>query len=183
MREWMNLVQLASSRGQVDHSTMPEEPPTSEIPVGASAPHNLAITGTLKPADTVLHVRKWLIVASLSVTGVDLLFFILAPALGYPLEYPQNLRLMQIVLPVVLGYLGTMTAFLFQAPTRTSVNPDALPFLTLLAKGPVILFGVATTAAIGAFGYMNRASAAPGTGMSVDTLSMTVTTCLERRSV
>jgi hypothetical protein len=68
-----------------------------------------------------------------------------------------------------------MTAFLFQPPTRTSINR---PFLSLLAKGPVILFGIATSCAIIAFGYTNRVSAAPGTGMSVDALSLTITACL-----
>jgi hypothetical protein len=122
--------------------------------------------------------RRWLLTASLTATGANLLFFILAPALGYPLEFHQSLRMMQILLPVVLGYLGSMAAFLFQTPRHVRLHPRALPLLEPLVRGPLIIFGVASVSAIFAFGYTNRAAAEPGTGMSVDTLSGTITISL-----
>ncbi|WP_437805131.1 hypothetical protein [Sorangium sp. So ce1078] len=133
----------------------------------------------MSPTVKVTAARRWLIVMSLSVTAANLLFFIMAPSLGYPMEYPENVRIMQLLMPVVLGYLGAMTSFLFQAPRRVRIDPQALPFLDLLVKGPVIIFTVATTAAIVAFGYSNRRFAPSGTTrMTLDTLSITITACL-----
>lgn len=155
---------------------------TTPIQPAASAPPTSTMAAASAAGDEttrrITAARKWLILASLAVTGADLLFFILAPSLGYPLMYPDNTRIMQIVLPVALGYLGSMTAFLFQNPQRLRVNPQALPFLEFLVKGPVVIFAVATIAAVVAFGYGNRQSAPIGTGMSVDTLSLTISAAL-----
>lgn len=130
-------------------------------------------------ADKILRSRRWLLLASLAVTSVDLVFFILAPSFGYPLEYPQNLRVMQLVLPVTLGYLGAMTHFVFQRHSpRVTLSAQVLPFVDLLVRGPIAIFALATTAAIVAFGWSNRAAAPPGRGMSVDALSLTITASL-----
>jgi hypothetical protein len=133
---------------------------------------------SISVTEKITQARRWLIIASLLTTAANLLFFILAPSFGYPLDYPQNLRVMQLGLPVVLGYLGSMTTFFFQPPQKVSISPQALPFLNLMVKGPVIIFALASTAAIVAFGYANRISAPPGLGMSVDILSLTITACL-----
>jgi hypothetical protein len=51
-------------------------------------------------------------------------------------------------------------------------------FLGLLVKGPLIIYLIAVVASFAAFGYANRASAAPGTGMSVDNLATALSLAL-----
>jgi len=64
---------------------------------------------------TILFARRWLILASLIVSGLVFLFVILAPVLGYPLTWDQALRIVELIVPVFFGYLGTGTHFLFGA--------------------------------------------------------------------
>ena len=124
--------------------------------------------------------RKWLVTASLIITGALFLFFILAPAFHYPLQFKQARTLLEVLLPVFLGYLGSAAHFLFRvegAPQVVrSVQSPAL--LTLILKGPVVLFTVAVTAALIAFGVMNRAGQNDGGGMSVQDLSGIVSLAL-----
>jgi hypothetical protein len=118
---------------------------------------------------TINSARKWLIASSLTITGGQMIFLLIAPAFSFPLTYPQNLDLLQIVLPVFLGYLGTASHFIFQstAPPVRAQNQ----FLGLLVKGPIIIYVLAVTAAFGSFAYSNRVGAERGAGMSVDNLS------------
>ena len=116
--------------------------------------------------------RAWIVKASLVVTGCLLLFSIAAPAIGFPLTYEQVPRVAEIVTPVVLGYLGTATHFLFSKAKHKRPFAHAHPELVrLLVRGPIVLFGVAAGAAFLAFGLTNRMGAARGTGMTVDQLS------------
>jgi uncharacterized membrane protein YidH (DUF202 family) len=125
---------------------------------------------------SVYHARRWLIGASLIAAGSAFCFFMLAPVLGYPLRHSQAQSVLQIVLPVFLGYLGAATQFVFQ---KTPSPEDAFtisPTMSLLVRGPIALFLGMIAVAIFAFGYSNRLSAPPGEeGMSVDQLSTAVT--------
>lgn len=125
---------------------------------------------------TLHQARKWLIVSSLVITGLNFVFFILSPTLGYPINIDQAISIMKIVLPVFLGYLGNATQFVF-TPAKTPVHAN-LEYLNLIVIGPIVIFGLATIAAIIAFGYSNRLAAPPGSGMSVDTLSGIITAAL-----
>ena len=65
----------------------------------------------------VRTIREWLVLSSLLLTGTGLVFFVffsLAPALGFPLEYRQSLRVLEIIFPVFAGYLGSTTLFVFK---------------------------------------------------------------------
>ena len=110
--------------------------------------------------------------ASLIITAGEFLFFLIAPIMDYPLTFPQSVRLLEIVLPVFLAYLGSAARFVF--PQAPSPDPGrmALPNLAgLLVRGPVLVYGLVTIAALLAFGYSNRISAQIGTGMDIDTLA------------
>jgi hypothetical protein len=127
--------------------------------------------------------RGWLIKASLVATGAAFVFFLVAPAVGYPLTWNQSMRVFEIVLPVFLSYLGTATHFLFHSNNRrdkpVTVNPSSISLLGLLVRGPIIVFGVASIAIIFAFGFSNRASSPErGTGMSPDMLTWSFTAAL-----
>jgi hypothetical protein len=114
------------------------------------------------------RARKWLILASLLITGVQLIFYFVAPAISFPLEYPKNIDLVQIVTPVFLGYLGTATHFIFiTPPPQVQVNRE---YLGYLVKGPLLIYCGAVIAVNAAFAYSNRTGAILGQGMSVDTL-------------
>lgn len=118
---------------------------------------------------SVNSARRWLIVSSLVITGAQMIFLLVAPSFSFPLTYPQNLDLLQIVLPVFLGYLGSASHFIFQS-SATSV-PVQNQFLGLLVKGPIVIYALAVIAAFGAFAYSNRVGAEIGGGMSVENLA------------
>jgi hypothetical protein len=128
----------------------------------------------------VNSARKWLIIGSLIVTTAHFLFFLVAPAIGYPLEYQDAIRLLQISVPVFFGYLGAASRFVFNANRQPEVDRLRIknPLMGLLIRGPFIVFGLASAACLFAFGYSNRINAAPGIGMDVDTLATIVTTIL-----
>ena len=76
-------------------------------------------------------------------------------------------------MPVFLGYLGSAVHFVFRNPKESSeskLHPDR-QLLGLLIRGPVIVFGLATVAALVAFGAANRRNGPPGSGIGLDTLA------------
>ena len=121
--------------------------------------------------------RKWLIIASLGATALTFLFFILAPAFGYPLTYEDAFGVVQIIVPVFTGYLGTAAQFAFANPGNAdpAMNANVKPLVRLMVRGPVFVFLFIIVAVVIAFGVTNGEDAAPGSGMSVGLLS-TVTT-------
>jgi hypothetical protein len=122
--------------------------------------------------------RKWLIYASLVATLLAFLFFLIAPVLGFPLTFEQSLRLLELVVPVFLGYLGTSTRFLVRGTRARSANRSSRAYTELLAilvRGPVIVFSISFAGALIAFGVSNDSSAPPGAGMSLDTLAVIFT--------
>jgi hypothetical protein len=128
----------------------------------------------LAPAEA----RRWLVFATMILTGGLLTFFLVCPAIGYPLEFSQSTRILEIVLPVFLGYLGTASLFFFrsQAASELKVSPAAENLLGPLVKGPIIVFVFATIALLAAFGVSNLAEG--GSGMSVDALAAGITAIL-----
>ena len=134
---------------------------------------------------SVESARKWVIVSSLIITGALFVFFLVAPTLGFPLEYSQAIRLLQIALPVFFGYLGSASRFIFKTGPTAIVNEAEIKnsLFGLLVKGPVIVFIVANAAAFFSFAYSNRAAAEPGTGMDVDTLATIITVALSLLAV
>ena len=105
-----------------------------------------------------------------------MLFLFVCPVFGFPLEFPKNLDLLQIVSPVFLGYLGSATHFIFQNPVKPV--PVQRQFLGLLVKGPIIIYVLVVIGAIAAFGYSNRINAAAGSGMSVNNLATALSIAL-----
>lgn len=119
------------------------------------------------------EARQWLAGVSLAVTALLFVFCMIAPAFGYPLTFDQTPRLIEIVLPVFLGYLGSATLFLTQKPgNKDALRQHAGTNITkILVKGPVVVSGILIVVILFAFGYSNRASAAPGIGMNIDQLA------------
>src|SRR5437867_342189 len=98
--------------------------------------------------------RVSLILWSLVITGVQLMFFLLAPVFGFPLPYPNNLDILQIISPVVLGYLGSATHFMFRtSSTNISVRTE---LLGILVRGPLIIYAAVVIGITSAFWYSNR---------------------------
>src|SRR5262249_2871463 len=117
---------------------------------------------------TIDNARKWLITSSLAITGVQMVFLLVAPVIGFPLPYPKNLDLLQIVSPVFLGYLGSASHFIFQNAVPSV--PVQNQYLGLLVKGPLVIYILAAGGSLGAFGYSNRVGSGIGAGMSIDNL-------------
>lgn len=123
---------------------------------------------------TMEQARLWIVISSLSATGLTLCFLAVGPALGYPISYEDALRLGQIILPLFLGYLGAATHFLFKSEQKKAPHEskEHMPsYFSFLVKGSLITFLFIILSCIIAYGYTNRMSATPGIGMSVDTLA------------
>jgi hypothetical protein len=122
---------------------------------------------------TIQKARVWLVHTSLATTAAIFVFFLIAPTIGYPLTFEQAVRLIEIILPVFLGYLGTATNFIFGGshgePKTGTKNLNEL--LGILVRGPVIIFLLVSSAALIAFGISNGATASQGSGMSLDVLA------------
>jgi hypothetical protein len=129
---------------------------------------------------TILEARKFIILSSLGATGCVFGFLIVAKPLGYPIDWPQAVRIIEILVPVFVGYLGTASHFLF----RTSNEEAEVEFgpkaglLSLLIKGPIAVFCFILIAIFLSFGYSNRKDAPKNSGMEIDTLAWAVTACL-----
>jgi hypothetical protein len=129
---------------------------------------------------TIFEARKVIIWTSLGSTAAVFVFFLVGPPLGFPLGWDQVQRVIEIVLPVFLGYLGTATHFLFKKsdPSGDLDLGDKAPLLGILIRGPLIVFGLAVAAILFAFGFSNRTNAKPDSGMSVDQLAWALTAAL-----
>lgn len=115
------------------------------------------------------RARSVLILSSLIITGLQIVFLIAAPVFGFPLPYPGNLHVLQIISPVFLGYLGSASHFIFQDPAP--VVPVQKRFLGTLVVGPIVIYACSIITAFAVFAWSNRADAPPGTGISEDDLS------------
>jgi len=119
------------------------------------------------------EARRWLVRFSLLVTGGLLLFLLLAPAVGYPLEYSQAIRLIEIVSPTFVGYLGAAARFLVSKKPAPGFRPgEATRQVSgLVVRGSGWLFALLAAGVLLAFWLTNRSGAAPGAGMDIDLLA------------
>lgn len=122
---------------------------------------------------TVNQARAWIILGSFCLTLGLILFAIIAPATRYPLEYGDAFRIIEIVLPVVTGYLGTAAHHLFAGDPADKPLPAAWPWFKYLVKGPILMLGVILLALIITFGLSHRPSSM--SGMSPDIFAHFVT--------
>ena len=123
--------------------------------------------------------RRLLVWSSIIITGTLLVFFIIGPALGFPLTFEEAVRLLELDLPIFVGYLGSATQFVFQQ--QNNEKPPIVvngPLVRILIIGPLILFALANIAGLVAFGISNRPSAPAGTGMNVDLLAVITSAAL-----
>src|SRR5688572_26684576 len=100
-------------------------------------------------AGSVAQSARVAVVAySLGITGVLIVFLILAQPLGMRFDYAQeqNLRLIDVVLPTFLGYLGAASHFIFNANRGREVDPEHAGMLRLLVHGPFLIFIAAVAA-------------------------------------
>jgi hypothetical protein len=107
-------------------------------------------------AGSVAQSARVAVVAySLGITGVLIVFLILAQPLGMRFDYAQeqNLRLIDVVLPTFLGYLGAASHFIFNANRGREVDPEHAGMLRLLVHGPFLIF-IAAVAALFFSHYM-----------------------------
>ena len=126
------------------------------------------------------HARRLLINSSLAISALAFVFFILAPPLGFPLTYEQAVRILEIILPVFLGYIGSATSFLL-SPSRSApavYDDERRQFMSTLLLGPVVVFLFVLVAILASFGISNGSHGRPGEGMSIDTLAGAISAAL-----
>src|ERR1700722_9372186 len=91
---------------------------------------------------TVRQARIFIVKTSLAGTAATFLFFVIGKPLGYPLSWSQVQRLIEIVLPVFLGYLGAASLYVFSQKTATDdvSFSDDQELAGLILKGAVWAF-------------------------------------------
>jgi hypothetical protein len=124
------------------------------------------------------EARYWLVKLSLIISGCFLGFMVLAPAFRFPLTWAQAQQLIQVVIPVFVGYLGAATAFVVGHTRPRAIQISNLRLMRLLVKGPVLVFSIGMAAALIAFGVSNSRFAPIGSGMSVEQLGWVVSSLL-----
>jgi hypothetical protein len=136
---------------------------------------------------TVAEARVWLVKSSFVATASLFVFFVLAPLFGYPLDGPQIWRVLQIVSPVFVGYLGAAAQYVFAQKTAHEPSAEivASPLFALFIRWPIVVFAIMVTVLLIAFGLANRrVNPAPvhlgiedlSTGLAVALGLLTVTT-------
>ncbi len=124
--------------------------------------------------------RTRIIMFSLALTGALLPFLFLGPALGYPLSPPQAGQMISVIVPVFLSYLGAAVAYVFKpgGETLPTAGPQTRPLLGMLINGGFIVFTLSLASLLVAFGYSNRLSAPPHSGMEFSDFAAGITVIL-----
>lgn len=129
---------------------------------------------------TVKQARFFIVNMSVLGTAGTFLFFMIGKPLGYPLSWSQVQRVVEIVLPVFLGYLGAASLYVFgQKGKNDDVSFGQNEDLAgRILRSSAWTFALILAAILFAFGYTNRPNATQDEGMSIDTLSWAVTAIL-----
>ena len=106
------------------------------------------LAGDIAVSTTSQSARVAIVAYSLGITGGLLMFLLLAQPLHMRFNYAteENLRLIDVVLPTFLGYLGSAAHFLFNSNKGREVDEENAGLLKLLVHGPFILFIICTSA-------------------------------------
>jgi hypothetical protein len=121
---------------------------------------------------TAAQARLWIIRASLVSYGCAFVFFVLAPAIGYPLYYADAINVLKIIIPIFASYLGAAVLFLGTGENvEVEEQPNAM--LGLLVRWPVIIFSLGMVALLVGFPLSNGGKFS-GSGMTPNTLSLLV---------
>lgn len=122
---------------------------------------------------SIESARAWIIKCSLAATFGVFAFVLVAPAVGYPLSFSNGdaVRLMEILIPVFLGYLAAASHYVFQHKPVASGDRELPRNAVTLIKVPLLVFSAVVVIALAMFGFTNRVDARPGTGWSVDLLA------------
>lgn len=130
-------------------------------------------------AVSILSLQTWTIKSALMIIAVEVLFFAVAPHLGFPLEASEAIRMLEIILPIFLFYLSSAMMIFFEKRLAIHfLSHSGRRILNLLIRGPVFLFVIITFTSIGIFGYSNRLTAIPGEGLSPNSLAALLTISL-----
>jgi hypothetical protein len=113
------------------------------------------------------QARVFIVAASLLLSGVLLIFLMLAPALGVPFNenLNENVRLIEIVIPVFFGYLGSASHFVFNVNRGREIAESEQLLLGTLLIGAFAVFTIFISALFATF-WITR-----GRSMDFDTLS------------
>jgi hypothetical protein len=121
---------------------------------------------------TPSEARTWIIKASLVSFGCVFVFFVVAPAIGYPLRYSDAINVMKILIPIFSSYLGAAASYVISGSSNTD-DETSIAILRLLVVWPIILFAICMIAILVAFPISQNGEFS-GNGMTPNTLSLLV---------
>lgn len=79
---------------------------------------------------------------SIACTGLLLLFLVVAQLIQFPLNFSldEQFRLIEMILPVFIGYLGGAANYIFSQDTDVELSTDRKQLLFMIVTTPYILF-------------------------------------------
>jgi hypothetical protein len=127
--------------------------------------------------------RLAIVIYSLAITGSLIVFLLLAQPLGIRFDFgqEQNLRLIDIIIPTFLGYVGAASNFLFNAGKGREVDEGNAQLLKILVHGPFLIFIAAVAALFYSYHVSHRPLAANEARVDVldfNALSRYLSVCL-----
>jgi hypothetical protein len=104
--------------------------------------------------------RRWMVGAPLILTAGTVLFFLVAPAAGYPLEFDQGWSMARISIPLFTFYLGS--AISFAVGRSTDDGKPSPPLFSGLVFGTIALYVIVAGILLLVFGVTNGQNAPLG---------------------
>lgn len=117
------------------------------------------------------QARQSLTLMAILITGFFLIFFPLAPHVGFTALAEDVWRVPQIVLPVFIGYLASAIYFVFGQTEASAIRPGAEKLFKILLYGPFAIFFLGSLALMSTFFFSHQSSALPNSGMSTEALA------------
>jgi hypothetical protein len=117
--------------------------------------------------------RIWIIKASIVLLGLSFAFFVVGrPLFGFPMLYDEVIRVLQLIFPVFLGYLGLGASYV-TGQKNAMREPDYgsradTKLARLMLRAPIYLVSGGLGVLIIAFWTSNLPHATAGAGMSLD---------------
>lgn len=120
--------------------------------------------------------RIRIIKLSIYYAGSIVLFCLIAPILNYPLQFPgEAIKVIQQVFPVFVGFIAAGIRFFVTADGAANYSSKQTPQIKALDNiltYCIFLFGILTACLFFVFGYSGSRWVQPGSGMSLDDLTL-----------
>lgn len=131
---------------------------------------------------SISKLRARIVLMSLGSSSVLFIFAVLAPILGYPIDYEKSIGIIKLLTPTFFGYVGAAANFAV-ADNPNTINKDGHGLIWTVTFGPVLVFWVIVIASFGAYGLVGLNLTPRDLQFPYETLTTVLTIALSLLSV